>query len=158
MNFWWPYFISKKTRDAAKVLFDHANLASRDPTLYEAGAVPDTLDGRFQALGLFAALAMHETADKQLRQALFDRFFMTCEASLREIGVGDLSVPYKLKTMMKAFHGHALVYHACLDTGQGWDEALSRNLYPDSSPSPAQLAVVKAAIEGFRSKERKAAA
>lgn len=156
MNFWWPYGIPKRIRDEAARLFERANTAARAPELYEAGGIADTLDGRFQALGLFVALSVAAESDKKLRQALFDKFFMTCEVSLREMGVGDLAVPYKLKTMMKAFHGHALAYQEALQTGQ-WDDPLSRNLYPGAAPSAAQLAVVKAAIADFQGQQKIAA-
>ncbi len=157
MNFWWPFGISKAKRDEAKRILTRVTERARNESLYTDAGVPDTLDGRFQLLGLFLSLELAKIEDGQLRQALFDRFFITCEMSLREMGIGDLSVPHKLKAMMIAFHGHGLLYQACA-RGEGyWDAALLPNVYgtAERPPTPAQLAVLKSAIAGF---EQKAAA
>ncbi len=151
MNFWWPFGIKKSVRDHALTLFGKINAAARQPALYTDAGIPDTMDGRFQSLGLFMSLAMAKLSDKDLRQALFDRFFMTCEVSLREIGIGDLGIPKKLKNMMTAFHGHAASYEACLRHQGDWNDALRRNVYGtlEESPSEAQLGVLKNHIDRF---------
>lgn len=151
MNFWWPFGISEETREAARVLLTCANQAARDPELYTGAGVPDTLDGRFQLLGLFTALTLREIEDKKLRQALFDALFRFCETGLRELGVGDIGIPYKLKAMMKAFHGHALQYEAACADPTLWDEALTRNVYGtlDQAPSPEQLAILRRHISDY---------
>lgn len=154
MNFWWSFGISKAKRDEAGRILVRLSEQSRSSTFYVEGGVPDTLDGRFQLLGLFVALEMNAIEDRQLRQALFDRFFITCETGLREIGIGDLSVPHKLKAMMKAFHGHATAYQACLQGQGSWDEALTRNVYGtrETPPTASELAVIKAAITSYTQK------
>ena len=151
MNFWWPFGIKKEVRAQAATLFAKINTAARAPVLYTEAGIPDTIDGRFQALGLFASLAMAKLSDKDLRQALFDKFFMTCEVALREIGIGDLGIPPKLKTMMKAFHGHAHSYEACLRQQEDWNGALRRNVYGtvEQEPTEAQLSVLKQHIDQF---------
>lgn len=151
MNFWWPFGISAETREAARVLLHCANTAARAPELYTDGGVPDTLDGRFQLLGLFTALTLREIEDKKLRQALFDVLFQFCETGLRELGVGDIGIPYKLKAMMKAFHGHALQYEAACADSTLWNDALSRNVYGtlDAAPTFEQLAVLRRHIDEY---------
>lgn len=159
MNFWWSFGISKAKRDEAERILARLSERARDPQLYLAGGVPDTLDGRFQLLGLFTALEMQRIEDAKLRQAVFDRLFITCEAGLREMGIGDLSVPHKLKAMMKAFHGHALAYQAASRGEGGWDEALTRNVYGtvETPPTAEQLAVLKDAIAAFTADAKAAA-
>jgi len=43
--------------------------------------------------------------DPKQSQALFDTIFQDIEYSFREIGVGDLAVPKKMKRYMKDFNG-----------------------------------------------------
>ncbi len=150
MNFWWPFGISKAKRLEAARVFERVNDTARNPVLYTDAGVPDTIDGRFQLLGLCVALAMSKIEDKDTRQALFDKFFITCEASLRQLGIGDLSVPHKIKAMMKAFHGHATAYEACRLGDADWNEALRRNVYgtlPEIGDD--QIAVLRAQIDMF---------
>lgn len=144
MNFWWPFGANKKTKAEAQARLDHIMARSRDPVLYADAGVPDTIDGRFQLLGLFAVLDMMTIEDKTLRQALYDKMFMTCEMSLREIGIGDLSIPKKLKAMFIAFNGHAVAYEACVRGKSDWREVLLRNVYgtTETRPTDAQLDVL----------------
>lgn len=144
MNFWWPSGANKKTKAEAQQRLDRIMAAARDPSLYADAGVPDTIDGRFQLLGLFAALDMMTIEDKTLRQTLYDKMFMTCEMSLREMGIGDLSVPKKLKAMFVAFNGHAKAYEACTKGEADWGEVLRRNVYgtADTPPNDAQIEIL----------------
>ncbi len=108
---------------------------ARTPVFYEAAAVPDTVDGRFEMISLHAFLVMRrlkaggETAQK-LSQALFDEMFADMDQSLREIGVGDLSVGKHIKKMAKAFYGRVAAYESALDgAGETLEAALRRDHY-----------------------------
>src|SRR5262245_63247551 len=66
-----------------------------------------------------------------LGQALFDHFCSDMDANLREIGVGDLAVPRKMKAIGEAFYGRKRAYQAAL-VAPGSEElaaALSRNVH-----------------------------
>jgi cytochrome b pre-mRNA-processing protein 3 len=109
---------------------------ARLPVFYRSLAVPDTIEGRFDLLVLhvhllFRRLAGADAQSRSMGQAVFDRFLADMDASLREIGIGDLAVPKRMRSMGEAFYGRAAVYDAALDeTG---DEALAaallRNIY-----------------------------
>jgi len=105
---------------------------ARSPALYRTYGVPDTLDGRFELIVLHAFLLLNrlkdETALKPLTQDLFDVMFADLDQSLREMGVGDLSVGKKIKVMAQAFYGHMAAYEEALDQDT-LVEALERNLY-----------------------------
>ena len=120
---------------------------ARDPTLYTAGGVADTLDGRFDLIVLHVVPLMRrlrqcDEAGRQLSQALFDVMFDDMDQSLREMGVGDLRVGKRVKQMARAFYGRAKAYDQAFDQAPGADrrrsiaEALERNVF-NNAPPPA---------------------
>jgi cytochrome b pre-mRNA-processing protein 3 len=50
-----------------------------------------------------------------LAQALFDRFCADMDANLREMGVGDLTVPKRMQAFGEAFYGRAAAYDLAID-------------------------------------------
>lgn len=81
---------------------------ARNPILYEAFNVPDTPIGRFQMIILHACPVMMSLSaqNKNVQtQLLFDTILQDVEYSMREIGVGDLAVPKKMKRYMQDFNG-----------------------------------------------------
>lgn len=122
--------------------------AARRPGFYRGGGVPDTLDGRFELLVLHAYLVLRrlkgERGGGQVGQALFDAMFLDMDESLREIGVGDLSVGRRVKQMAKAFYGRIAAYDEGLAAAgpQPLEAALTRNLYGTLADAPAALPVV----------------
>jgi len=123
---------------------------ARLPAFYRALAVPDSIEGRFDLLVLhvhllFRRLAQGDGLCRAIGQGIFDRFLADMDASLRELGVGDLAVPKRMRAMGEAFYGRAAAYDAAL--GETGDEALAaalqRNVYasdPDAGRSAALLA------------------
>src|SRR5271166_5584648 len=98
------------TRRHAASLYGSLVEHARAPALYAEGGVPDSLDGRFESIALHVFLALRRLrhggdAEAPLGQALFDRMFEDMDGSLREIGVGDLSVGVKVKEMARALYG-----------------------------------------------------
>ena len=117
-------------------LYGQAVAAARHPFFYSDLGVPDTLDGRFDMVGLHAFLLLRRlgregAAGASLGQALFDAMFSDMDLNLREMGVGDLSVGKKVRVMWEAFHGRAAVYGDAMALGpEALAEALERNLWP----------------------------
>lgn len=124
--------------------------ASRSPELYRVAGVPDTVMGRFESLVLHVGLSLRRLKElpapaDQLAQELVDRFFADLDSGLREIGIGDVSVPKKVKKLGQAFYGRLEAYDAALSTaaGQGdLEAALARNVLdrPDDPGLAAGLA------------------
>jgi cytochrome b pre-mRNA-processing protein 3 len=119
---------------------------ARRPVFYEQGEVPDSLDGRFELIVLHAFLVIHRlNAEGErgagLAQAVFDTMFADMDASLRELGAGDLGVPHRIKKMVSGFYGRAAAYEAGI---AGSDDALitalRRNLYGTLPAEPGALA------------------
>jgi len=128
------------SEDFAATLYTRTAERARAAELYEACGIPDTLDGRFDALALHAALVIdrlrHEPDGEALSQAFFDAMFRHLDLTLREIGVQDLGVGRRIKIMAEGFHGRALAYRAAL-AGEGpapLAEVLRRNAYGGRPP------------------------
>ena len=127
-------------------IVDHA----RSAPFYTKTGVPDTIDGRYELLVIHAFLLMHRMkhegeAARAFSQRLFDYMFADMDHSLRELGVGDLSVGKKVKHMARRFYGSVVAYdHALTDGGAGeaLEEALRRNLYGTAMPEPDQTAAM----------------
>jgi cytochrome b pre-mRNA-processing protein 3 len=116
-------------------LYGAAVKAARQPYFYEQLGVPDTLEGRFDMVGLHAFLLIRrltpEPGGQALAQAVFDAMFNDMDVNLREMGVSDLSVGKKVRIMWEAFHGRASVYSEAMAVGpEALAEALERNVWP----------------------------
>ena len=51
---------------------------------------------------------------RALGQGLFDRFWQDMDHNLREMGIGDLSVPKQMRALGEAYYGRAQAYRAAL--------------------------------------------
>ncbi len=120
--------------------------ASRNPALYAVLAVPDTLDGRFESLALHAILVLRrlqacQAPGPEMAQHLVDTVFTHFDRMFREMGVGDTSVPKRMKTMAEAFLGRSAAYDAAFRMGHDTlAAALLRNVYsgrPDADGAVA---------------------
>jgi len=131
-------------------LYDAVVGAARQPGWYVEGAVPDTLDGRFDALVLVLALLMlrleAETGDNprhpaaRLSADLADRFLTDMEGNLRQDGIGDQAVPKHMGRMMAALGGRLGAYRAAGLDPAAMGQALQRNLYRGADVPAAALA------------------
>jgi cytochrome b pre-mRNA-processing protein 3 len=123
-----------KFERAAFQLYGAAVAAARDPYLYAALGVPDTLDGRFDAIGVYVYLTIRRlsTAPEPgptLAQAVFDAMFLDMDINLREMGAGDMSVGKRNRAMWEAFHGRSAAYAATWDEPGALEASLARNLW-----------------------------
>ena len=93
---------------------------AREPLFYRDLGVPDTVNGRFDllVLHLWMVLRRLKPIEGALAcQALFDRFCDDMDANLREMGVGDLTVPKRMQAFGEAFYGRAAAYDLALAGG-----------------------------------------
>jgi len=134
-------------------LYGAAVAAARDPVFYTSLGVPDTLDGRFDLVGLHVGLLIRHLRRRPapgpaLAQAVFDAMFNDMDVNLREMGVGDLSVGKRVRAMWEAFHGRAAAYEAALDDPDATklEAALARNVWRGglAAGAAALAAVVRA--------------
>lgn len=139
--------------DSARRLYDAVVKRARTPALYQRFRVPDTVDGRFDLVALHAFLILRRlkrdhARTARLAQALFDLMFADMDESLREMGVGDLSVGRRVKQMAKAFRGRVAAYAAGLDADGDTElaAALGRNLYRGGAVDVDALAAMAAYV------------
>jgi cytochrome b pre-mRNA-processing protein 3 len=109
---------------------------ARLPTFYADYGVPDTIEGRFDLIVLHLVLLLHRLAREEspahsLGQRLFDTFCRDLDDNLREMGVGDLAVPKRMRRFGEAFYGRQAAYGAAFDAadGQVFEKALARNIF-----------------------------
>ena len=95
---------------------------ARSERFFRDLGVPDTPEGRFELIGLHAALLLRRlrsegAAGQALGQALFDLMFADIDACLRELGVGDLSVGKQVKRLAGQFYARLSALDPAIGAG-----------------------------------------
>lgn len=132
---------------AAK-LFNRLVTQARDRVFYERLGVPDTVDGRFDMVALHTFLIFQRLrgqGDRSaiLAQSLYDTLIKDMEASLRQLGAGDIGVGKRIRVMTEALQGRINAYEAALAGSQiDIEGALRRNLYGTTDPDMDAVRVV----------------
>lgn len=134
-------------------LYGRAVAAAREPYFYTHLGVPDTLDGRFDLVGLHAFLMIRrlgkEPGGSALAQAIFDAMFADMDINLRELGVGDMGIARRVRAMWEGLHGRAAIYAQAMDAGDATvlEAALTRNVWRgEASPAGAGAALARLAF------------
>ncbi len=116
-------------------MHDEIVAAARDPVLFRAYGIDDDVDGRFESVALHAALVLRRFSllpapGPEIARDLADALFRYFDVALREMGVADLGVPKRMKTIAEAFFGRADAYDRALRDGHtALCAALARNVY-----------------------------
>lgn len=142
-------FSGRSNRLVVQALYGEIVAAARQPLLYSDWGVPDTPLGRYEMMALHLFLLLHrlrreEGVVRDVAQELTDEFFKEVEHSIRELGVGDMGVPKRMKKLARMFYGRVGAYDAALDADDSaaLAAALTRNVRPEveSWPQSAELA------------------
>ena len=141
-----PFFSAWRRDDtSAAKLYGSIVAQARLPVFYQGVGVPDTLQGRFVVLSLQLFAVLHRLraegpAADALAQDLVDRFGADMETVLREIGIGDLSIPKKVRAL--AASGAALLhaYAAALAEGETAMAAVIAEALPLQDGAPGAVA------------------
>ena len=105
---------------------------ARQPAFYAVMGVPDTTNGRYEMVVLHVsavleALSHHEGGGGPLGRALTEAFVTDMDDSMREMAVGDMSVPRKVKKVAAGLRERALAYRAAAEQGEaGLASAIAR--------------------------------
>jgi cytochrome b pre-mRNA-processing protein 3 len=132
----------RRKADSIATLYGMIVTQARLPAFYSVYGVPDTVDGRFELILLHLFLVLRHSdrndAERELGQQVFDLFCRDMDQNLREMGVGDLSVPKEMRRIGEAFYGRASAYEAALASGKAETLriALARNVFGRESPEP----------------------
>jgi cytochrome b pre-mRNA-processing protein 3 len=96
--------------------------AARQKTFYETWGVADTREGRLEMIILHVALVMRRLSrisegGADLGRAVGEAFIVDMDDNMREIGIGDLAVPRKIKRAAAALFDRHRDYGAAIDAG-----------------------------------------
>ena len=123
---------------------------SRRPEFYARDRTPDTVTGRFSVLVMHLAIVIpwleQRNDEGALAQGVLDQFVADMDSSLREIGVGDLSVGKKMRKLAGAYITLRQAYTRAFAEPGGEQaaavaEAVRRNIDPDGE-TDADLAAL----------------
>jgi cytochrome b pre-mRNA-processing protein 3 len=149
----WP-FVRRSRLAPVEHLHESIAALSRDRALFTEFGVADTFEGRFELLTLHLALVLRRLSQlpppaADIAQDLTDLSFQRLDEALREIGIGDLGVPKRMKILAKAFFGRATAYGAALDAGNRAElvESLRRNVLDGGEGDAEALAARAEAFE-----------
>lgn len=152
------FFRPSPIRRVADSLYRLIVAQARQPVFYAELGVADSAIGRFDLLVVHLFFVMRRLnalgkPGNSVAQALLAAMFDDMDNSLRELGVGDLSVGRTVKNLAERFYGRVAAYEAGLTeltasnsaTGpaegtEALGAALGRNLYAGSVPGPAIMA------------------
>ena len=106
---------------------------ARAPAIYREFGIPDTLEARFEVLILHLSIVLDrlaaEPAVREIGQGVFDRFCQDMDDHMREMGVGDLAVPKKMRGVADAFYGRREAYRLAVESEDALIASLTRNVY-----------------------------
>jgi cytochrome b pre-mRNA-processing protein 3 len=129
-------FKRKASRKSLRAVYGAIVAAARHPRLYAEWAVPDSVNGRYDMIVLHAILVLERLGEegdaaRNFAQGLTDEVFADMDRSLREMGVGDLSVGKKVRRMAEVFYGRARAYQGGLraENEEELADALYRNVF-----------------------------
>ena len=145
---------SRANQAAADGLYAQIVAAARQPGFYSDWCVPDTPLGRFEIISLHMLLFQHRLRgepdpSREIAQILIDDFFTEVDHSLRELGIGDTSVPKRMKKLARMFYGRTVSYSDALDAGDhaAMSAALHRNVCPGVAEWPQAVCLADYAFE-----------
>ncbi|WP_420132955.1 ubiquinol-cytochrome C chaperone family protein [Rhodopseudomonas sp.] len=133
----WPFnhFRPPRTpsRGTIEAIYGMIVAQAREPAFYQQYGVADTVNGRFEMIVVHLWLVLRRILAIQdastFAQALFDYFCSDLDANLRELGVGDLSVPKRMQAFGEAFYGRSAAYDLAMTEGEdALAMALNRNV------------------------------
>ena len=147
----------KNKKNDTEIEYYYNNIVSlaRNKRLYIQGGVPDTIDGRYELIVLHCHLFVNRliiagSEEKVFAQNLINYMFRDFDRSLREIGVGDLSVGKKVKFMVSSYYGRANSYQKALNkNSEIIDKALKNNLYGTIIPNKNEVKYMKSYIKNL---------
>jgi cytochrome b pre-mRNA-processing protein 3 len=133
----WPFNHFRKPRmpprGTIEAIYGMIVTQAREPLFYRDLGVPDTVNGRFDLLVLHMWMVLRRLkameGEADLSQALFDRFCDDMDGNLREMGVGDLTIPKRMQAFGEAFYRRAAAYDRALAAGaEPLAQALCKNI------------------------------
>ena len=128
-------------RRKARELYGAVVAQARRPLFYGAFGVADTMEGRYELLALHLVLLIErlgqpDVASDRLGRQTLEVFVTDMDDSMREMGVGDASVPRKVKKAAGGVYERAGLYRAALaaPADTALEAMLSAHVYQGAPP------------------------
>jgi len=139
-------FSRKPDNPVPSQLYESVVEQARTPVLFTDFGFADSVTGRFDALCLHLFLFSRrlvrasEPLAASLNQEVFDIFTKETDRALRELGVGDTSVPKRKKKMVRTFYAMVEEFSALLDEAdhEGLKKAVSIRFGNGKSGEPVK--------------------
>jgi cytochrome b pre-mRNA-processing protein 3 len=144
----WPFNHFRKPRTPLRgtieAIYGMIVTQAREPLFYRDFGVPDTVNGRFDLLLLHLWLFLRRLKSAEggaaLSQGLFDHFCNDMDDNLREMGVGDLTVPKRMQAFGEAFYGRTASYDMALtESREALAQAMCKNILNGENIEKARL-------------------
>lgn len=103
-------FGNSRSSEVPQELYGSVVAQARLPVFFTAAGFEDSVTGRFDVLALhlflFSRRLVREDTSltKSLNQEVFDCFTDSIDQALRELGIGDTSVPKRKKKLVRGFY------------------------------------------------------
>lgn len=143
--------LGRQNRPKMGVLYQAIVDRARALHWYEAGGVPDTIDGRFDmvvAILCAVLLRLEALGASAESAALTEMFIADMDGQLRESGFGDVGIGKRVGEMISMLGGRLGAYRGGLAAGDV-RPALARNLFRAQPVTPAALDHVAGAFSAF---------
>ena len=143
---WWEARVTRKSDIAWQLYRDTALKATSAEQLRLLG-LPETSEARFEALALELAalwLRLEQGCEdvQALRRRVAEAFVADMDASLRDLGAGDLGVGRRVQALTERLYGRIAAYRVIFSSDISNDaikEILERNLYKEGLPEGAEI-------------------
>lgn len=137
-------------KSKAQKLYGAVVTLARTPSFYSQFGVPDTPEGRFEVVALMLFMVLERLKSgpgaQGLLRSTIEAFVTDMDDCMREMGVGDMVVPKRVKTAAAAFYERAGAYRPplALKDQSALTEALrryalARAAQPDTASPFARL-------------------
>ena len=124
------------SRRTAHQLYGSIVTQARSKEFYTRFGVQDSVEGRFELITLhhfivLNVLKKHGEQGQELASGLIDRYFEDIDDNLREMGIGDTSVPKKMHKFADAFYGRITAYEKAVSNNDhpALSAAIARNVF-----------------------------
>ncbi len=140
--------IARRNRAIVEDLYQTLVAQTRQPALYERCGIEDTFSGRFEALAIHVFLFLRrcrgEARLEPVAQEVIDRFITDIDTSIRELGVGDQSVPKRMRKLAGVFYERVRAYEdafSATDQRAALAAALTGRALDEACPADAAAAL-----------------
>ena len=148
------FFGGSDPRDGLRPLYAAITAEARAPAWYLDGAVPDTMEGRFDLMCLVTSVVllrmeqMGEAAQAPMAW-LTELFVDDMEGQMREVGYGDVVVGKQVGKMMGALGGRLGACRVAFNGEEELSALLERNLFRGTLPSPEALVFAQSRLKSL---------